>query len=355
MNTEYGKSTRRYFAEQHTPLRLLEIGEGTFENAIVNTNILIASHGKSNAIGKAVNMNRLPDNNLPPAENLWGVFRPQGETPWIALSAMEQPIMDKMETAGTPLKEWDVSIYRGLTIGYNKAFIIDDTTRLTLVTKDPNSAEIIKPVLRRGQDLQRYRAQWAGLWLIDTHNGYDDIPAVNIDDYPAIKSHLDEFYPRLEKRQDKGKTPYNLRNCAYHGDFAKEKLVWLDLTQKGRFSYDEKEMFCVNTASMMTGQSLKYLCAVLNSNLIAWFMKNTAPTGMGMLPRWKKNTVEAIPIPNISAIEQRPFIQLVDSILAAKTVNSSADTDEQEAEIDRLVYELYGLTKKEVAVIGEKR
>ena len=122
LNTEYGKATRRYFAEQHTPLRLLEIGEGTFENAIVNTNILIARQGRSNAIGKAVNMNRLTDKNLPPAESLWGVFRPQGEMPWIALSAIEQPIMDKMETAGTPLKEWDVSIYRGLTIGYNKAY-----------------------------------------------------------------------------------------------------------------------------------------------------------------------------------------------------------------------------------------
>ena len=351
LNTEYGKTTRRYFAEQHTPLRLLEIGEGTFENAIVNTNILIARHGKSNAIGKAVNMNRVPDKNLPPAESLWGVFRPQGEMPWIALLAIEQPIMDKMETAGKPLKEWGMSIYRGLTIGYNKAFIIDDATRETLIAKDPNSAEIIKPVLRRGKDLQRYRAQWDGLWLIDTHNGYDDIPAVDIDDYPAVKSHLDGFYPRLEKRQDKGKTPYNLRNCAYYEDFKKEKLVWLDLTEKGRFSYDEKEMFCVNTATMMTGQSLKYLCAVLNSNLIAWFMKNTAPTGMGMLPRWKKNTVEAIPVPNISAVEQRPFIQLVESILAAKDADPDADITEEEREIDRLVYALYGLTEEEIAAV----
>lgn len=354
LNTEYGKATRRYFVEQHTPLRLLEIGEGTFENAIVNTNILIARHGKSNAIGKAVNMNRLLNKNLPPAESLWGVFRPQGEMPWIALSATEQPIMDKMETAGTSLKEWDVSIYRGLTIGYNKAFIIDGATREALIAKDPNSDEIIKPVLRRGKDLQRYRAQWAGLWLIDTHNGYDDIPAVNIDGYPAVKSHLDGFYPRLEKRQDKGKTPYNLRNCAYYEDFKKEKLVWLDLTEKGRFSYDEKEMFLVNTATMMTGKSLKYLCAVLNSNLIAWFMKNMAPTGMGMHPRWKKNTVEIIPIPEISALKQCPFIQLVDSILVAKDADPDADITEQECEIDCLVYALYGLTEEEIAAVEDK-
>ena len=360
LNTEYGKTLRRYFAEQHTPLRLLIIGEGTFENAIVNTNILIARHGKSNAIGKAVNMNRLPNQNLPPAESLWGVFRPQGEMPWSALSAIEQPIMDKMEAVGTPLKEWDISINYGIKTGYNTAFIIDDATREALIAKDSNSAEIIKPVLRRGKDLQRYRAQWAGLWLIATFPALE----IDIDDYPAIKRHLLSF--RKERLEQVGRTLsdgtksrkktvhawYELQDtCAYYAEFSKEKLVWLDLTEKGRFSYDKKERFCVNTATMMTGESLKYLCAVLNSNLIAWFMKNTAPTGMGMLPRWKKNTVETIPVPNISAVEQRSFIQLIDSILAAKGADPDADITEQEREIDRLVYALYGLTEKEIAAV----
>ena len=39
-------------------------------------------------------------------------------------------------------------INRGVMTGYNKAFIIDDATRRALVDEDPNSSDIIKPVLR---------------------------------------------------------------------------------------------------------------------------------------------------------------------------------------------------------------
>ena len=351
LNTEYGKPLRHYFSERYTPLSLMVIGEGIFENAIVNTNILTIRHGKSDEIGKAVDMKRLADKDFPPNAGLWLPFRPQGEKPWSLLSVIEQSIMEKMKAAGTPLSMWNMKINRGILTGLNDAFIIDNATKEALVVANPKSAEIIKPVLRRGHDVQRYLTQGTGWWLIDTHNGYGDIPAVNIDNYPAIKNHLNGFYPRLKKRQDKGKTPYNLRNCAYHEEFTKEKLVWLDLTQKGRFAYDNSGIYCEATIFLMTGENLKYLCTVLNSNLIAWFMKNTAPTGMGMHPRWKKVYVERLPIPKVFADEQRPFINLVDSILKAKASDPKADTTEQEAKIDQLVYELYGLTTEEIRMI----
>ena len=87
------------------------------------------------------------------------------------------------------------------------------------------------------------------------HNGYDGVPPIEIDDYPAIKTYLDDYYEQLANRYDKGGTPYNLRNCAYHAEFVKEKLFWIDLTEEGRFAYDDAEMFCVNSKRyIMTGQ-----------------------------------------------------------------------------------------------------
>ncbi len=352
LKAEYGKGTRRYFSDNHTTLRLIELGKDIFESAIVDSSILIARHGKHDETGKAVDMDRLPEKDFPPAENHWSVFQPKCEKPWNTLSAIEQSIMEKMETAGTPLKEWDVSINYGIKTGLNDAFIIDGTTKKALIAADPKSAKILKPILRC-RDIQRYKAQWARLWLIDTHNGYDGIPAVNIDNYPTIKNHLNRFYPQLKKRQDKGKTLYNLRNCAYHDEFAKEKLFWADLTEEGRFSYDKDKMFCADTVFMMSGQAIKYLCAILNSNLITRFMKNTALTSGMSVTRWKKFAVERLPIPNISPTEQRPFIKLVDRILTAKAANPKTDTTKQEAEIDRLVYELYGLTTKEIATVEQ--
>lgn len=137
----------------------------------------------------------------------------------------------------------------------------------------------------------------------------------------------------------------------YLSEFTKEKLLWIELVEKGRFAYDDSGIYGEATTFMMTGKGLKYLCALLNSELIGWYLKQISPTsGMGVL-RWKKVYVERIPIPKIPAVEQRPFISLVDNILTAKTDDPKADTGADEVQIDRLVYELYGLTDTETAIV----
>ena len=234
LKAEYGKASRRYFSEKHTPLRLLELGKDVFESAIVDSSVLLLQEGRGDGAPPAidaVDTDKLESQDFPPDPSLWGQIRPDGDAPWSIMSQTEQGVLAKMQAKGTLLKDWDVKINYGIKTGYNPAFIIDGSTRTKLIAADPDSEDIIKPVLR-GQNVQRYQAKWNGLWLIDTHNGYGNVPAVNIDDYPAVKAHLDGYYPQLEKRQDKGKTPYNLRNCAYHEDFAKEKLFWMDLTEQ---------------------------------------------------------------------------------------------------------------------------
>ena len=105
---------------------------------------------------------------------------------------------------------------------------------------------------------------------------------------------------------------------------------------------------------MITGDSLKYLCAVLNSTIITWLVKQTAvTTGMGLV-QWQKDTVERLPVPRLPAGERRPFDRIVDGILRAKEHNPSADTRGRERQIDRLVYSLYHLTEEEIAAVEER-
>ena len=351
LKAEYGKRTRRYFSEHHSPLTLLELGKDVFESAIVDSNVVLVRSGRKATeppVFEAVDVERMDEDNFPPPKHRWGQVRVDGELPWSILSQTEQGIIDKMRRVGTPLKEWDIAIYRGITTGLNDAFIIDNQTKEALVAEDPRSAHILKPVLR-GRDIERYRAKWAGMWLIDTHNGYDGVPPVEVGDYPAIRAYLNEYSGRLANRYDKGRTPYNLRNCAYHAEFTKEKLFWIDLTEQGRFAYDASEVFCVNSAYMMTGDSIKYLCAVLNSDLTTWFMRNSAlNSGMGTT-RWVRFTVERIPVPIIDAVQERPFTRLVDEILQVR--DAGADTTDLEADIDWLVCDLYGLSEDEVQAI----
>ena len=362
LKAEYGRATRRYVAERHTPLHLLEMGKDIFENTIVDTNILLLREGSddmANPVIAAVDMDQLDAKDFPPDAGPVGTNAPGRRETVEHPVPLEQRVMDKMQAIGTPLQDWDVRINRGITTGCNDAFIIDDATRRALVAEDAKCAEIIKPVLR-GRDIQRYQAEWAGLWLIATFPSLQ----LDIEDYPAVKEYLLFFgKDRLEQSgktlADGGKsrkrTPHSwfeLQDAtAYHEDFAKEKLIWIELVENGRFAYDDSGIYSEATSFIMTGTDVKYLCAVLNGTLIRWYLRQVAPTsGMGTL-RWKKVYVETIPIPKLPAAEQRPFIRLVDGILAAKAADPSADTSAPEAEIDRLVYGLYGLTAEETAAV----
>ena len=140
---------------------------------------------------------------------------------WVILSPIEQSIKRKIESVGTPLKDWDINIYRGVLTGYNEAFIISTEKREEILAncqsedERERTAELIRPILR-GRDIKRYGYNWANLWLINTHNGIrGKLERIHIEDYPTVKAHLDQYWDRISKRTDKGDTPYNLRNCAY--------------------------------------------------------------------------------------------------------------------------------------------
>ncbi|BEK32614.1 class I SAM-dependent DNA methyltransferase [Campylobacter jejuni] len=277
----------------------------------------------------------------------------------------------KIERIGTPLKEWyGLNINYGIKTGYNEAFIITTEKRNEILAKCKDEAEkertakLIRKMLR-GRDIKRYSYEWAGLWVINTHNGYkskngEKIKAINIEHYPSLKKHFDEFYPQLEKRADKGLTPYNLRNCAYIEEFEREKIVYSEIVRKPQFYLDTKLNFYAEATSfILTGENLKYLIAFLNNDFVAFIFKtfyaggNLGENGF----RYKKAFLEKLPIPKINSKNEKladELINLVDEILKAKEQDKNANTQELENKINSLVYKLYNLTEDEIKIIENK-
>jgi len=241
-------------------------------------------------------------------------------------------IKRKIEEKGTPLKDWDIRINYGIKTGFNDAFIIDGAKRKELIEQDPKSDEIIRPILR-GRDIKRYGYDFADLWLINTHNGIKekDIKPINIEDYPAIKKHLDNYFPQLEKRSDKGDTPYNLRNCAYMEDFYKQKIMYSEIVREPQFYLDkESEFYPEATTFIITGEGLEYLYHLLHSKPVTYFFKTFyAGGGLGNEGyRYKKVFLEKLPIPNN---------------------NKNFDINSENA--DNITYNLYELNDEEIEFI----
>ncbi|STO74352.1 putative type IIS restriction-modification protein [Helicobacter pylori] len=275
-------------------------------------------------------------------------------------------LRDKIESVGTPLKDWGIQIYRGILTGCNEAFIIPTEKRDAILNACKTQEErertegLIKPILR-GKDIKRYSYEWADLWVINTHNGYTSafkskIPPIDIEKYPATKAHLDAHYDAIVTRSDQGDTPYNLRNCAYLEDFEKEKIVYPCIMAKEPcFVYEEKGFYAPAPANIITGDKIeiKYLTALLNSKCIYFAMRKFYMGG-GIEGELKTNNLEKIPIPKITHKNQELADKITDyaeQILQAKAKDPKANTQRLEKEIDALVYQLYHLTDEEIKTI----
>lgn len=378
---KYGAKLREWLLKKTTIVSYMELNAlKVFESAAVDTSIM--SFIKQ----------------TPPKENSFKYYEPTPNdkddlksTPsllmkqnalstesFIFANATLLDLRDKIESVGTPLKDWGIQINYGIKTGANEAFIIPTEKRDEILkncddaqkdergmSERERTKELIKPILR-GKDIKRYSYEWAGEWVINTHNGYTSalkskIPPIDIEKYPAIKAHLDAHYDTIATRCDQGDTPYHLRNCAYLEDFEKEKIVYGEIVQEPRFYLDNGEcelgyFYAEATSFILTGEHLHYLLGMLHSKLITFAFKTFyAGGGLGESGyRYQKAFIERLPIPKITPQNQELADKITDGakqILALKEKDPKANTQQLEKEIDALVYRLYHLTDEEIKTI----
>ena len=356
MRAGYGKELRQYFIAKTNPVLLIDFaGIKIFDAATVETNILIAKKESYTQNTLACIISNTDDlNKLSVLVQQQAVEYNFAENDsWIILSAIEQSIKRKIEAVGTPLKDWDIRINYGIKTGFNEAFVITTDKRNEILancqTEDERTrtAELIRPILR-GRDIKRYSYDWANLWLINTHNGIKGkIPRIQIENYPAIKAHLDQYWEKISTRADKGDTPYNLRNCAYMEDFSKPKIVWGEISDKSKFAFDFLgEYIPEATTFYLNGEYIEYLLTALNSSVSEWlFSKTGTTTGVGTI-RWKKYTIEQLIVAKPNYEQQKEHLAAFENLKAGKmSISDFKDFS------NKLMYKIYELTNEEIRAI----
>jgi len=195
--------------------------------------------------------------------------------------------------------------------------------------------------LLRGRDCQRYYFKWQNLWIIAD---------------PSII--------------DKSKGEYaTIPRDSY---FREPKLFLREIADRITACYDEEGYYSLNKAYIIIQRnksySLKFILGLLNSKLLSWFFraKFESVHVRGGYLQFKKQYTSQLPIKIVLETEQQPIIKLVDKMIALnKRLNEIGDkkTDERikvdeeikktDAEIDELVYELYGIKEEEKKIIEE--
>ncbi len=367
---KYGAKLRELLLKKTTIVSYMELNAlKVFESATVDTNIMSFIKQEPPKESRFNYYEPTPNDksNLKNARSLPMKQNALSTESFIFANASFLDLRDKMESVGTPLKDWDIQINYGIKTGANEAFIITTEKREEILNACKTQEErkrteaLIKPILR-GKDIKRYSYEWADLWVIATFPSLK----LDIDDYPSLKTYLSQFRPRIDQSGEKGcrkKTSnqwFEMQDTiAYHEDFEKEKIVWASVgfveycMTPGLFILDTNYFFEVSKF----GNTKNYLLGLLNSKLLTFWLKakNTPLGDMGAYRNYKYNIME-LPMVKITAKNKKladKIIVLVDKILALKKKDPKANTQELEKEIDALVYQLYNLTDEEIKIIEE--
>ena len=349
MRAGYGEKTRGFFASKTDPMLLIDFGGvKVFKSATVDTNILLFAKSSNAHTTKCAVVNKQVKESI----NNLSVFVEQnctecdfsGTDSWVILSPIEQSIKRKIEAIGKPLKDWDINIYRGVLTGCNEAFIISKQVRDEILSncqtpeEYDRTAALIRPILR-GRDIKRYSYDWANLWLINSHNGIKGkIPRINIDEYPAVKAHLDKYWSKIKNRADQGDTPYNLRNCAYLEDFSLPKIVYREIGFEMDACIVPDGWFINNKLYLITGKDIEYLITLLNSRIFnkIYLASANLTGGKGV------DFMETLLLPNDLYLAEN-----LKDIYSKKNIDSNF-----EDQIDTALYAYYKLSENEIAFLN---
>ncbi|GAA8531180.1 class I SAM-dependent DNA methyltransferase [Helicobacter pylori] len=378
---KYGAKLRELLLKKTTIVSYMELNAlKVFESAAVDTSIMSFIKQTPPKESRFKYYEPTPDdkNDLKSARSLHMRQNALSTESFIFANTTLLDLRDKMESVGTPLKDWDIQINYGIKTGANEAFIIPTEKRDEILNACKTQEErkrteaLIKPILR-GKDIKRYSYEWADLWVIfipwhfpntnNPKNMEENEQDFSIH-YPIIYSHLLSHKDKLLKRNkdETGKRYewYCLQRWAanYYQEFEKEKIVYPCIMAKEPcFVYEEKGFYAPAPANIITGDKIeiKYITALLNSKCIYFAMRKFYMGG-GIEGELKTNNLEKIPIPKITPQNQKLADKITDgakAILEAKEKDPKANTQKLEKEIDALVYQLYNLTDEEIKIIED--
>ncbi|MCP4753031.1 MAG: N-6 DNA methylase, partial [Proteobacteria bacterium] len=284
----YGEALRKFFARHTRFEQIVDFGHAPiFKDADVFPCIVSIIKTEEKESGRkrkppvdppvvvcSVPREKLPDINLNQYVQQHGHHVPWSRftgKPWSLEHPAVDDLMMKIREAGQPLSDYlGAKPSYGIKTGFNKAFLIDDSTRAEILKKDPKSQQLIKPLLR-GQDIKRWRAEWRNIWIILLKSsndfqwpwhGFPDPEAEQIlkSNYPGIFEHLQKSEASLKKRRDQGTYWWELRSCAYYDLFESPKLLHTDIAWRPQFSFSKSAVYLLNTAYVWPTDDL-YLLA----------------------------------------------------------------------------------------------
>jgi len=378
MRANYGKPLRRYLLTKQIE-EIVDFGDlPVFKTATTYPCIIRVSQEKPVREFCAAKVDALDFASLDEyVKEHWHPIDPHTLTDdeWTLGDKGTENLLKKVRNVGRPLIEYvNEAIYSGIKTGLNKSFVIDEEIKNKLILEDPKSAEIIKPYLF-GREIKRYQTSKSKKYLIFIPKGWTKNKSGDsknkwkwlVDNYPAIGHFFEPFSLEGEQRSDKGDYWWELRACDYYDIYEKPKIIYSEIAINGQFTLDLDKCYLDMTCYIL-GNDSKYLLGILNSKLCSFIFSKISSEIQGGFFRWKRQYMAKVPIRTINPNDPTDvsrhdrMVALVTQMLDLNKKLPDVRLDHEkkmilgqidatDRQIDILVYELYGLTEEEIAIV----
>ncbi len=363
----YGEKLRKFLREKTELQTVVDFGDLPIFEATAYPCIVVASNRppkgshetKTLKVKTMADVSRFTDLTLSAT-----VPRTQtslGNDYWQLESPALLRLLEKLRGVGKPMREFAGSrLFRGITTGFNEAFVVNRETRDKLVLESQSAAELFEPYLR-GKDIKKWRAEFGEQYLIKIESsenkehpwsekskkGAEEIFAKT---YPSIHAHLASFSDALIDRDDQGKYYWELRSCRYWNRFDESKIISTKVSIRPTFTFDRNRRYLGNTSYFLPAKANElYILALLNSDLFYLYARSVFVEKQNGWFEIQPDGVELFPIPVAPPPERTAIEKLVEQCLAARGENCGA----WESEINERVCRLYGLTKDEIKIVED--
>jgi adenine-specific DNA-methyltransferase len=354
----YGKGLREWLRDNARLLKLMDFGDAPVFEAIAYPTILIAT--RRTAPGKPKDSETFdamnwkmgePVETFPERFAAESFAMPQKDLApagWQLKPQSERELLTHLLSSGTPLSgRINGKVTRGITTGFNDAFVIDGSQRAALIRKRKDVEKIIVPYVG-GRDVERWVVDHSDRWLIKIESSANvDHPWSNMTDTNAEKCfkeampevyewfQVDDKISNLIGRDDKGKYYWELRSCTYWDDFLKPKIVSTKISSQPTFAIDTNSLTLANTSYFFQSDSVNFHAAVLNSSVGNYLAKQLFASKQGGFYEVQPTALETFPIPNIKGDQVGHLEVAVQAIIAG------AARPRLESLLNAFVYELF--------------
>jgi len=377
MRANYGEPLRKWLKQQNIE-EIIDFGDlPVFETARTYPCILRLSKKPVSASFNVVQVKSLDFEDLKKyvEDNHYEIDQSSlSDSGGSLVTRSKQVLFEKLKSTSTPLSKYiNGQMYRGILTGLNEAFVIGRETKSQLINEHVSSQELIKPFLA-GRDVKRYELVNNERFLIFTRRGVD------IKKYPAIYKYLLQFKEQLTPKPKnwkgsewKGRKSgsyewYEIQDSTdYYMEFEKPKIIVPAIVQKASYGFDRSGMYTNDKTSIISVDDL-YLLGILNSKVPDFVMHSISSTKQGGYFEYKPMYLEQLPIRAINfndpadRAQHDKIVSLVESMLALHKslalAQSPVEKERLEKQIkatddgiDKLVYDLYGLSQEEIRIV----